>query len=217
MNRDDMLNIGAKFRAARQKKNLSLRELASLASVSASMLSQIENGRANPSVMTLYNVAEALSISITDFFPDSGTSEHPAVLLRTATTASELRADYDTAFDVLEQQVHKSPVITPTSRLAIELKGGVRWERLTASEEEDIQFLEIQYQPGASSGSTMSHHAGREFGLILEGELKLELGFEHYMLTAGYSIIFASNIPHRLSNEGAEIVRAIWIVMNRGS
>ena len=217
MNPDDILNIGAKFRAARQKKNLSLRELASLASVSASMLSQIENGRANPSVMTLYNVAEALSISITDFFPDSATSEQPPVLLRTATTASELRADYDSAFEVLEQRVNKSPVITPTSRLAIELKGGVRWERLTAAEEEGIQFLEIQYQLGASSGPTMSHHSGREFGLILAGQLKLELGFEHYILSVGDSITFDSTIPHRLINEGTETVRAIWIVMNRGA
>jgi transcriptional regulator with XRE-family HTH domain len=216
MNPDDILNIGAKFRAARQKRSLSLRELASMANVSASMLSQIENGRANPSVMTLYNVAEALSISITDFFPDATTSEQPSLLLRTAATASELRAEYEGAFDLLEQRINKSPVITPTSRLAIELKGGVRWERLTAVEEEDIQFLEIQYQPGASSGSTMSHHSGREFGLILEGQLKLELGFEHFILNAGDSITFASTTPHRLTNERTETVRAIWIVMNKG-
>lgn len=215
MNHSDLLNIGAKFRAARQKKKLSLRELASRADVSASLLSQIENGRANPSVMTLYNVAEALSVSITYFFPDSETPPQPPALLRTDTTASELRADYDSVFDGLKQRMNKSPVITPTSRLAIELKSGVRWEHLTASKEEDIQFLEIQYQPGASSGSTMSHHSGREFGLILAGQLKLELGFEHYTLTEGDSIIFASITPHRLSNEGTQMVRAIWIVMNR--
>jgi len=214
MSQYDVLNIGAKFRAARQKKKLSLRELASRAKVSASLLSQIENGRANPSVLTLYNVAEALSVSITYFFPDPETPSQPPTLLRTDTTASELRSDYHNAFGVLEQRFSKSPVITPILRLAIELKGGVRWERLTASEEEDIQFLEIQYQPGAASGSTMSHHSGHEFGLILAGELKLELGFEQYTLTVGDSIIFASITPHRLSNEGTEMVRAIWIVMN---
>jgi transcriptional regulator with XRE-family HTH domain len=216
MNHDDMLNIGAKFRAARKERKLSLRELASKADVSPSLLSQIENGRANPSVMTLYNVAEALSVSITYFFPDSEAPQKAPILVRTDTTASELRADYETAFDVLQHRIQKSPLITPLSRLSIELKGGVRWERLTASEEEDIQFLEIQYQPGASSGSTMSHHSGREFGLILAGQLKLELGFEHYTLNPGDSIMFASTTPHRLSNEGAELVRAIWVVMSSG-
>jgi transcriptional regulator with XRE-family HTH domain len=216
MNHDDMLNIGAKFRAARQEKKLSLRELASRADVSPSLLSQIENGRANPSVMTLYNVAEALSVSITYFFPDSDNPQKAPVLVRTDTTASELRAEYDTALELPQQRVPKAPMITPLSRLSIELKGGVRWERLTPSEEEDIQFLEIQYQPGASSGSTMSHHSGREFGLILAGQLKLELGFEHYTLRPGDSIIFASTTPHRLTNEGTELVRAIWVVMNKG-
>jgi transcriptional regulator with XRE-family HTH domain len=215
MNGDDVLNIGAKFRAARLKQNMSLRELAARADVSPSLLSQIENGRANPSVMTLYNVAGALSVSVTYFFPDLEAKPQPALLLRTDTTASELRADYEDAFDGLENPAKQSPVITPASRLAIELKGGVRWERLTASEEEAIQFLEIQYQPGASSGSTMSHHSGREFGLILEGTLKLELGFKQYILTVGDSIIFDSVTPHRLSNEGDEVMRAVWILMNR--
>jgi transcriptional regulator with XRE-family HTH domain len=213
MNHDDVLNIGARFRAARQKQKLSLRELASRANVSPSLLSQIENGRANPSVMTLYNVAEALSVSVTYFFPDSEAESQASPLQLPDTTASELRADYEGAFGALQRSASKSPVITPASRLAIELRGGVRWERLTAAEEDNIQFLEIQYQPGASSGSTMSHHSGREFGLVLAGELKLELGFEHYILTPGDSIVFDSNTPHRLSNEGKEVVRAVWIVM----
>jgi transcriptional regulator with XRE-family HTH domain len=217
MNGDDVLNIGAKFRAARLKQNMSLRELAAKADVSPSLLSQIENGRANPSVMTLYNVAGALSVSVTYFFPDMEAKPQASALLRTNTTASELRADYEDAFDGLEAPTRQSPVITPLSRLAIELKGGVRWERLTATEEETIQFLEIQYQPGASSGSTMSHHSGREFGLILEGTLKLELGFKHYILNVGDSIIFDSITPHRLSNEGPEVMRAVWILMNRAA
>jgi mannose-6-phosphate isomerase-like protein (cupin superfamily) len=165
--------------------------------------------------MTLYNVAEALSVPITYFFPDEDGSLPATVLVHRDTTASELRSDYDHAFNALEQRGRKSAVTTPTSRLAIELKGGVRWERLTAAEEEDIQFLEIQYQPGASSGSTMSHHSGREFGLVLAGQLRLELGFEHYTLTEGDSITFTSTTPHRLSNEGNETARAIWVIMNR--
>ncbi len=217
MSNENGLNIGKKIRAARQSQRLSLRELAARADVSPSMLSQIENDRANPSVTTLYNIAGALSISLNYFFPDSesDSQRQPTPILLTNTTASELRADYGSAFDGISSPGEKSPVVTPTSRLAIELKGGVRWERLTAAEEKDVQFLEIQYLPGASSGATMSHHSGREFGLILQGTLKLELGFEHYILNAGNSIIFDSTTPHRLSNEGTETVRAIWILLNR--
>ena len=215
MSGEDILNIGEKLRAARKNKNFSLRKLAALADVSPSLLSQIENGHANPSVMTLYNVASALAIPITFFFPDSEVVSQERQLIHSDKTASELRAKDETGFDLLAEQIKKSPVVTSHSRMSIELLGGVRWERLTVSEEEDVQFLEIQYRPGAASGQSMSRHSGREFGFILSGELKLELGFERYLLKTGDSIMFQSNTPHRLSNEGDEIVRAIWVLVNR--
>lgn len=212
MPNSDFLNIGAKLRHERRKQKLSLRELASLADVSPSLLSQIENGRANPSVMTLHNVASALTVPITFFFPGVKDAEPYAENVITSDkTPSEIRADNQAEFDVLTQTT-ASPIIKPISRLAIELMGGVRWERLTPTEEENIQFLEIQYRPGASSGPAMSHHRGREFGVILAGELKLELGFEQYLLTAGDSVIFDSSTPHRLTNESTETVRAIWVI-----
>jgi transcriptional regulator with XRE-family HTH domain len=219
MSDNDVLNIGEKLRAARQKQKLSLRELASRADVSPSLLSQIENGRANPSVMTLYNVAGALNVPIVFFFPESSDGDKTLVpqghLIKSDKTPSELRTDAQGEFDHAVYH-SESPVIHPELRMAIELMGGVRWERLTPKDEQDIQFLEIQYQPGASSGPAMSRHSGREFGLILEGELKLELGFEQFKLTVGDSIVFDSTTPHRLSNEGSETLHAIWVIMNRG-
>jgi uncharacterized cupin superfamily protein len=62
----------------------------------------------------------------------------------------------------------------------------------------------------------MSRHVGKEFGIVLEGELTLEIGAARHKLTAGDSIIFDSSTPHRLLNEGIETVRAIWIDMNWG-
>lgn len=213
------LDIGKKIRAARQSQGMSLRALASKAKLSPSMLSQIENNRANPSVTTLYNLAEALSISVNYFFPDPELElkrlTEPIVLAHK--TPSELRADYGNGMVLIAQPGLKSPVVTIASRLAIELKGGVRWERLTAAEEKDIQFLEIQYRPGTTSGETMSQHSGREFGLVFAGVLTLEVGSERYTLEPGDSIIFDSTTPHRLSNKGTETMRAIWVVMSHTS
>src|SRR5262249_38250180 len=105
-----------------------------------------------------------------------------------------------------------SPIVRPDERPTIKLNGGVTWSRLTALAEKDTEFLEINYPPGAASGVNMSHHGGREFGFILEGELTVELGFESYALEAGDSIIFESTTPHRLSNRGPNLVRAIWVI-----
>jgi uncharacterized cupin superfamily protein len=68
--------------------------------------------------------------------------------------------------------------------------------------------------PGATSGTSLSHHVGREFGLVLEGQLVVELGFERYVLQAGDSIIFDSTTPHRLTNSCSKLMRALWVILN---
>ena len=60
--------LGAKLRLARRQAGLSLRELARQLSVSPSFLSQMENGKSQPSVATLYSIAQVLGVSIDDLF-----------------------------------------------------------------------------------------------------------------------------------------------------
>src|ERR1700730_229230 len=62
--------IGTKLRAVRQQRQVSLRELAQKADISASMLSQIETGKAYPSVRSIYDIAAALGLPVDYFFPD---------------------------------------------------------------------------------------------------------------------------------------------------
>lgn len=62
------LNIGLKVQDFRKKSGLSLRELAALAELSPSMLSQIESNSVNPSINTLKNIAAALHVPLFQFF-----------------------------------------------------------------------------------------------------------------------------------------------------
>lgn len=214
--------IGEKLRAVRQERHMSLRELADRAEISASMLSQIETGKVFPSVRSLYSIASALTVSVDYFFPElSNNNSSPASLVVSAAdelTASEMRdAKVRGATEGVTEfppPLRASPIVHANSRPTIELKGGVTWSRLTARAEEEAEFLEINYAPGAMSGVNMSHHEGREFGLILDGELVVELGFESYTLKAGDSIIFESTTPHRLINKGIQSMRAVWVVLS---
>jgi len=204
---------------------MSLRELANKAEMSASMLSQIETGKAYPSVRSIYNIAAALAVPVDYFFPEQGGNHTiPRGSDSNAAgdmTASEMReAKVNRASDVAALEFapraqSPTPVVHAHARPTIELKGGVTWSRLTALAEAEAEFLEITYAPGAMSGANMSHHEGREFGLILEGELVIELGFELYTLRLGDGIIFDSATPHRLTNKGAQPMRALWVVLNR--
>jgi transcriptional regulator with XRE-family HTH domain len=220
-----MLGMGEKLRAARMDQNMSLRELAEKAEVSASLLSQIENGKANPSVRSLYSIAAALSLPVDYFFSEDG--DPKTELGETESTVSQmtpsrLRAMREQGllgeadlFTDQQAQRPKGPVVCRNARATIELMGGVIWERLTPTSEENIEFMEITYAVDATSGRAMSHHVGREFGLVLEGELTVELGFERYVLQPGDSIAFDSTMPHRMTNAGQIPVRAIWVVLDR--
>src|SRR5262249_36273124 len=157
----------------RQDRKMTLRELARKAEISASMLSLIETGKAFPSVRSLYNIAEALGVTVDHFFPDQNSQpaeEGFAVISAGELTASEMRSALlnrnvaDAA--EMKRSMAVSPVIHADGRPTIELNGGVTWSRLTALAEKDAEFLEINYAPGAASGVNMSHHGGREFGLI---------------------------------------------------
>jgi len=218
-----MLNIGAKLQELRLARGLSLRELAAKADVSASLLSQIENSKANPSVMSLLGIAVALDVPVHTFFPDEST-DIPVVAEPSAPreeaaipvpqTASALRSLSDDGMGgALRHHLPHSgtPIVQVNTRPRIDLMGGVTWARLTPGRENGIEFLEITYAPGGSSGPAMSRHGGREFGLILEGELVLELGFDRYILGPGDSVAFDSSVPHRLSNPSAKPMRAVWV------
>jgi transcriptional regulator with XRE-family HTH domain len=53
----------------REKRGLSLRQLADLAGVSFVTVSRIENDKLSPTVQLLEKLAKALNISVRDFFP----------------------------------------------------------------------------------------------------------------------------------------------------
>jgi len=102
-------------------------------------------------------------------------------------------------------------------RRKIDLGSGVHWERLTTWDDRDVDFLYTTYEAGGSSspdGSLMRHN-GREFGIVLTGNLGVTVGFEEHVLEPGDSIAFESSIPHRLHNDGDEVVTAIWMVLGR--
>ena len=62
------VNVGSRLRELREARKVSMRGLATKSGLSANALSMIERGRTSPSVSTLYKLAEALGVPITEFF-----------------------------------------------------------------------------------------------------------------------------------------------------
>jgi quercetin dioxygenase-like cupin family protein/DNA-binding XRE family transcriptional regulator len=59
-----VLQIGGRIRAERLKREVSLRSLARSVGLSPSLISQIETGKCQPSVSTLYAITTALGVSV---------------------------------------------------------------------------------------------------------------------------------------------------------
>ncbi len=58
------MDVSERIRTLRKQKNLSLRKVADACSISASLLSQIETGRVDPSLNTLRKLAQALDVPL---------------------------------------------------------------------------------------------------------------------------------------------------------
>jgi DNA-binding XRE family transcriptional regulator/quercetin dioxygenase-like cupin family protein len=63
-----VVNLGARLRRVRQDSGLSLREVARQLGVSPSFVSQLETGKSQPSVATLYSLAQLLDVPIDQLF-----------------------------------------------------------------------------------------------------------------------------------------------------
>jgi XRE family transcriptional regulator, regulator of sulfur utilization len=61
-------NLGHSLRHLRESHHMSLKLLAEQAGFSASFLSQVENGRASPSISTMERIATALGVTLGQFF-----------------------------------------------------------------------------------------------------------------------------------------------------
>ncbi len=204
---DDSAQVGQRLRSAREELGLSLREVARRLDISASALSQIETGKSRPSVKTLYAIVSELGLSMDQLFADgAGEPKETPVAPPPELVNGDTRPE--------------APVVQRSdSRSSLELDSGVSWDRLTAAHDPNVDFLLTTYHPGSSSSGSdkLVRHNGREYGIVLSGELELSVGFEKFLLGPGDSCSFESNEPHRLANPGEEPTTAIWFVIGRRS
>jgi transcriptional regulator with XRE-family HTH domain len=179
--------IGRRLTSHRVRRGLRVAELAREVGVTPSLISQIERGQSRPSVSTLFALAQALDVPVDAFFRDA----EPA---RDATRAGERY------------------LVRKENRAAIDIEGGVRWERLTRNTMEHLDFFELIYQPGAESHPRQYTHPGTEMVLVMRGLLEITVGFERYRLGPGDSIDFPSSMPHRYVNPGEQTAHAVSVI-----
>jgi transcriptional regulator with XRE-family HTH domain len=214
--------VGERIRAERLKRGISLRGLARDVGVSASLISQIETAKSQPSVSTLYAITSALGISIEDVF-DAGSAADAGEAAADARLAAgpEPLGDRDALLSELGPlRGHLfGPLVRPAQRQVLKLDSGVTWERLGQLPGTHVDFLRVTYEPGGTSSSSggLMRHSGSEYGFLISGKLLLTLGFEEIRLQPGDAICFESATPHSYRNKGNEPAVGVWFVIERGA
>lgn len=198
-----------RLRAGREQNGMSVRGLARAANVSPSFISQIENGKANPSVGTLLSIVSALGISLDELFSGSGLD----------TNLNRKRNDEAVPEPPLSQPVPDGGVLRAADRRSVNLAGGVRWERLTPGTDPNVTFLHVQYDVGGSSSppDALMQHSGREYGVVLSGLLGAQIGADTYQLEPGDSIATDCSTPHRFWTIGDEPAVVVWAIIGGGN
>jgi len=175
--------LGDKIREVRERKGVTLRTLAEQAGVSESLVSQIERGKVSPSLDTLLALVSSLDLDLDWLFRD---------LKRT-----------------------KAVSLVRKSERKITRLSGVEYQHLSVmkddSEEHAVEAYYLTLEPGSETGDPNYGHSGRELGVVLEGRASLVYGTSEYIIEAGDSVSFSSDIPHKLRNTGAGRLIALWM------
>ncbi|HEY5127626.1 MAG TPA: cupin domain-containing protein [Bradyrhizobium sp.] len=177
--------LGVRLRHGRMTKGLRLKDVAEAADCSESMISKIENGRAVPSLNALYRIAEVLELTVGQLFEKPS---EPDGLLSRAGERPIVKVD----------PLRKGP--------------GLTLERLIPYDKARLLQGSIHnLAPGGSGGGLVTHE-GEEVAYIIEGQVELIIGEAKYLLNAGDSICYRSEIPHGYKNASGNPAK--FIVVN---
>lgn len=167
------IEVGARIRLLRNRRQLSLETVAAATGLSIGFLSQIERGLSSPTLRALTGLADAMDVSVAELLqePDRG----PAPTISRAGDRSGL-------------------VMWGSGITKAVLAGGAPTSGASYS------FCMMNFDPKASSGEELYSHQGVEAGYVVEGRLLLSFGLQQWTLAPGDSFHFSSKHPHRFEN-----------------
>ena len=177
-----MKEIAEKLKSFRLANRMTLKQLASKAGCTDAYLSQLERGLANPTVMILQKIASAIQVKVVDFFLEPENEDNDVVLKE------------------------KERVTIKLSRGNPKIQMLVRDIR-----NKRMEPFYTTIEPGKGSKGAYSH-VGEEFGIVLKGELELNLNGKVYRVKKNESFYFSSQEPHSWSNPGKTKAVVIWVV-----
>jgi transcriptional regulator with XRE-family HTH domain len=197
------LSLGAKIRSLRVERNLKISDLATMTDLTSSMISQLERGLISPSLASLKKICDSLSMPISYLFEDE-----ESVPQNNGVQVFNLNPNDYTPMGSMLKLMGQHPVVHKDNRKLLSPGKGMRFYLLNPNMAGPIEMVYNEYDPGADTGRY--NHPGSECGLILSGELHIEVNGKEYILKEGDSITFESTDIHRKWNESDVMCTSVW-------
>ena len=178
----NLVPLAQRIRTRRQELGLTLDQVAAATGLTRSFLSKVENFRTTPSLPSLFHIAQALSVTLSELV--AGLDERPMLVVVRKDERQEWQRDGESAMTYFAL-AHKRP--------------GKAMEPF---------LLEI---PPAQGRREMLAHEGEEFLMLLEGTLDYWYDDEHFLFEAGDCWYDDGSVPHALFNSG-EITTRLLVV-----
>lgn len=177
-----MKRLGERIKRKRESFKMQLNELARRVGVTPSALSQIENAKAFPSIITLKAIAEALHTTVGELIGENETLNNNPLIRYDDKKFVKSNAS-GTSLYLLS---HHDPL-------------------------KQMETYLLTFKAGGNSEDFFTEHPGQEFCHLLKGELVLKLEDLTYRLLSGDSIYYNSAKVHGIVNETDKPAEMLWI------
>lgn len=158
-------------------------DLSKKVGISTSALSQIENAKAFPSILTLKTIAVSLFTTVGELIGENETL-----------TKNPLIKENEIKF------VKKN-------------KSGSSLYLLSHHDYvKQMEPYMIRFSGNSDSEGIMSEHPGQEFIHVLDGKLIITLENTRYALSKGDSFYFNSSLSHQVKNNTSKPATILWII-----
>jgi transcriptional regulator with XRE-family HTH domain len=174
--------LGKTVQRLRKAYNLSLSELSEQSGVAKSIISQIERNETNPTLATIWRLAQALDVSIDRVL--QAAEDEPFVEKSTKGDTPVLMSD------------------DGRCRLVI-----IGWIKTV----EWLQWYDFQAEPGGTLDSEAHQRGSIECLSVIEGELDVEVAGSIERARAGETLRYRCDRPHTIRNRSDAFARATMV------
>ena len=174
--------IGKNILTERKNRKMSLDELARRSGVSKSMLSQIEQDKTNPTLMTAWKIAKALDLTIEKLMETEGNS-----------MIEVIRCD-------------DAPVIFSDDKLCeIRINSPMHMT-------DSLELYQMIFKEGGKLISQPHFTKAEEFLTVIEGKLKVASGDSASVLQKGDTARYKADVHHAIENMSKGTSEAFVVV-----